>query len=160
MHSLSLDQLVPILQLAVGPVILISGVGLVLLTLTNRFGRMVDRVRVLVRELAVEPNGARAQNLRDQVAILNRRAAILRLSITLAAITVLLVGVLILVLFLGALLQLKVALLLVLLFSGAVVALIGSMLAFIGDMNLSLAAVRLDLQLVPREQARASTELG
>ncbi|MBI5692788.1 MAG: DUF2721 domain-containing protein [Verrucomicrobia bacterium] len=149
MNTTTLDQLVPILQLAVGPVILISGVGLLLLTLTNRFGRMVDRSRVLVRELAAAPDGAWAQNLRDQVAILSRRAAILRLSITLGAITVLLVGVLILVLFLGALLQLKVALLVILLFSVAVISLIGSMLTFIRDMNLALAAARLDLQLSP-----------
>lgn len=145
----SLDQLVPILQLAIGPVILISGVGLLLLTLTNRFGRMVDRTRVLVRELAGAPDGAWAQNLREQVAILSRRAAILRLSITLAAITVLLAGVLILVLFLGVLLHLKVVLVLILVFSVALLCLIGSMLAFIADMNLSLAAARLDLQLAP-----------
>lgn len=145
----SLDQLVPILQLAVGPVILISGVGLLLLTLTNRFGRMVDRSRVLVRELAAAPDGAWAQNLREQVAILSRRAAILRLSITLGAITVLLVGVLILVLFLGALLEWKVAPLVALLFSVAVISLIGSMVTFIRDMNLALAAARLDLQLAP-----------
>lgn len=148
-NARSLDQLVPILQLAIGPVILISGVGLLLLTLTNRFGRMVDRSRVLVRELAAAPKGAWAQNLREQVAILNRRAAILRLSITLGAITVLLVGVLILVLFLGALLQLNVALLVALLFSVAILSLIGSMLTFIRDMNLALAAARLDLQLAP-----------
>ena len=149
MNTLSLDQLVPILQLAIGPVILISGVGLLLLTLTNRFGRLVDRSRVLLRELAVKPEGTWAQNLREQMAILNRRAAILRLSITLGAITVLLVGVLILVLFLGALWQLKVALLVALLFAIAVLSLIGSMLAFIRDMNLALMAVRLDLQLAP-----------
>ena len=43
MNAPALDQLIPILQLAIGPVILISGVGLLLLTLTNRFGRLVDR---------------------------------------------------------------------------------------------------------------------
>ena len=149
MNATSLDQLVPILQLAIGPVILISGVGLLLLTLTNRFGRMVDRSRVLVRELAASADAAAEQNLRTQVSILSRRAAILQVSITLGAITVLLVGVLILVLFLGALWQLKIALLVILLFSGAMLALIGSVLAFIRDMKLALAAARLDLQLVP-----------
>ncbi len=154
MNSTSLDQLVPILQLAIGPVILISGVGLLLLTLTNRFGRMVDRSRVLVRELVAAPAGEWADNLHAQVAILSRRAAILQRSITLGAITVLLVAVLILVLFLGALWQLKVALLVILLFSVALGALIACMLAFIRDMNLALAAARLDLQLVPPPVAR------
>ena len=154
MHSTSLEELVPILQLAIGPVILISGVGLLLLTLTNRFGRMVDRSRVLVRELAAAPGGEGAGNLREQVAILSRRAAILQLSITLGAITVLFVAVLIFVLFLGALWQLKVALVVVLVFSVALLALIGSVLAFIYDMNLALAAARLDLQLVAPMAAR------
>ena len=36
-------HLIPILQLAIAPVILISGVGLLLLTLTNRFGCVLDR---------------------------------------------------------------------------------------------------------------------
>ena len=42
-----LIDLVPILQMAVGPVILISGVGLLLLSMTNRLGRVIDRSRLL-----------------------------------------------------------------------------------------------------------------
>ena len=36
-------ELIPVLQMAVGPVILISGIGLILLSMTNRFGRVIDR---------------------------------------------------------------------------------------------------------------------
>ena len=108
MQNHSLAELVPILQLAIGPVILISGVGMLLLTFTNRFGRVVDRTRGLVRELAAGPDAATASLLRAQAEILTRRAAILRLSITLAAVAALLAGILILLLFLGALLELKV----------------------------------------------------
>src|SRR5688572_19515401 len=46
-----LNEIVPVLQVAIGPVILISGVGLLLLTMTNRLGRAIDRARSLVREL-------------------------------------------------------------------------------------------------------------
>ena len=42
MPSTPLHELIPVLQVAIGPVILISGVGLLLLTLTNRFGRIID----------------------------------------------------------------------------------------------------------------------
>jgi len=35
----TLTQLIPVLQVAIGPVILISGVGLLLLSMTNRYGR-------------------------------------------------------------------------------------------------------------------------
>ena len=43
MLTTSLHELIPVLQVAIGPVILISGVGLLLLTLTNRFRRAIDR---------------------------------------------------------------------------------------------------------------------
>jgi hypothetical protein len=146
----SLTELVPILQLAIGPVILISGVGMLLLTFTNRFGRVVDRTRGLVRELAAGPEAAQAGLLRAQAEILTQRASILRLSITLAAVAALLAGVLILLLFLGVLLELRVGGAVVLVFGAAVVALIGSILAFIRDLNLALAALRIDLRLPPR----------
>lgn len=41
---------IPTLQLAVGPTILISGVGMMLLSMTNRFGRVIDRSRQLTHE--------------------------------------------------------------------------------------------------------------
>jgi hypothetical protein len=145
----TLTDLVPILQLAIGPVILISGVGMLLLTFTNRFGRVVDRTRALVRELAAGPGATHAGLLRAQAEILTRRASILRLSITLAAVAALLAGVLILLLFLGVLLELRVAGAVVLVFAAAVAALIGSILAFIRDLNLALAALRIDLRLAP-----------
>lgn len=135
--GMPLDQLVPVLQLAIGPVILISGVGLLLLTLTNRFGRLLDRMRLL--------NQNAEAAARAQIDILQRRASILRLSITLAAITVLLVAVIILALFVAALFRIEAGWFIVVLFCGSQLALIGSMLAFIRDMNLALSAVRVEV---------------
>jgi hypothetical protein len=45
--GMRLHELVPTIQLAIGPVILVSGVGLLLLSMTNRFGRVIDRSRQL-----------------------------------------------------------------------------------------------------------------
>jgi hypothetical protein len=149
--ELTLTELVPTLQLAVGPVILISGVGLLLLTLTNRFGRMLDRSRALIHE--VETGGksvAAVANLRAQVAILQRRARLLRLAIALVTTTVLCVGVLILGLFLAALARMEIAPFLVALFCAAIVALIGAMVAFLAEINLSLKASQLDWELMER----------
>ena len=145
MHTLTLTQLVPILQLSIGPVILISGVGLLLLTLTNRFGRMLDRTRQLDQELHAGPSPEKAAEIRRQIAILMRRAGILRLSVTLGAVTILLAGVLMLLLFLGALFGLELGVVIVAAFCAALLALIGSMLEFIHDMNLALEAVRLEI---------------
>jgi len=155
MQDLSLTQLVPILQLAVGPVILISGVGLLLLTLTNRFGRMLDRSRMIIREISVGgQTPAVVANLNDQVEILHRRARILRLSITLAAVTVLCAGVLILGLFVAAFWQVEMVAALAAIFCVAVLGLIGSMVAFIVDMNLSLKAAQLDWKLIGKPASK------
>ena len=144
MPSTPLHELIPVLQVAIGPVILISGVGLLLLTLTNRYGRTIDRSRQLIRELR-ELAGADRQRLEGQIEILYRRARGIRLSIWLAGVSVLLASVLIIVLFLTALWKLEVGLLISLLFIACMVSLSGSLVAFIRDMNLSLGALTLEL---------------
>ena len=155
MQEMTLTQLVPVLQLAIGPVILISGVGLLLLTLTNRFGRMLDRSRTIIREISEGGQSpAAVANLNVQVEILHRRARILRWSITLAAVTVLGAAVLILGLFIAAWWKVNLAGSLVVIFCITVLALIGSTLAFIGDMNLSLQAAQLDWKLIGKTGAK------
>jgi hypothetical protein len=144
MPSTSLHELIPVLQVAIGPVILISGVGLLLLTLTNRYGRTIDRSRHLVRELR-ECSEADRQRLEGQIEILYRRARLIRLSIFLAGVSVLLAAVLIIVLFLTALLKLEVGLFISVLFICGMASLIGSLVAFIRDINLSLVALKLEL---------------
>ena len=145
MSSTPVRELIPVLQVAIGPVILISGVGLLLLTLTNRYGRTIDRSRQLVGELR-ECSETDRQRLDGQVEILYRRARLLRLSILLAGVSVLLASVLIIVLFLTALWKLEVGLLMSLLFIACMVSLSGSLVAFIRDINLSLGALKLELE--------------
>ena len=144
MPSVPLSELIPVLQVAVGPVILISGIGLLLLTLTNRLGRAVDRARQLGREMrdAAQPERLR---LAKQVETLVRRAELIRLSIIMAAVSVLLASLLIVVLFVTALRQWEAGLLIVLLFVCCLVSLIISLGAFIRDIQLSLHALRLEL---------------
>src|SRR5512136_492728 len=115
MPPVPLSQLIPVLQVAIGPVILISGIGLLLLTLSNRFGRAVDRSRQLGREMR-EAAETERQRLARQVEILYRRARVIRLSIIMAAMSVLLASLLIIVLFLTALERWEVGLVIVLLF--------------------------------------------
>ncbi|HLX94497.1 MAG TPA: DUF2721 domain-containing protein [Verrucomicrobiae bacterium] len=141
----SLEQIIPELRDAIGPVILISGVGLLLLTMTNRLGRAIDRARQLKHELPGRTGHEREQTL-AQVAIIYRRARVIRLCILLAALSVLLASALIIMLFVTALLQWQQAALVGLIFIGSMVSLFGSMIAFIWDINLSLHALKLELE--------------
>ncbi len=142
--SIPLKDLIPVLQIAIGPVILISGVGLLLLSLTNRFGRAVDRARQLNREMR-EVSPAERQRLAGQVAILYQRARLIRLSIILGAVSVFLAAVLIIVLFLTALANIEVGLVISMLFIGCMMSLIASLVCFIWDLHVSLTALKLEL---------------
>jgi ABC-type multidrug transport system fused ATPase/permease subunit len=141
----SLEKIIPMLQVAIGPVILISGVGLLLLTMTNRLGRTIDRARLLKAELSKRTDAEREQTL-AQVAILYRRAQVIRLSITLAALSALLASALIITLFVTALLQWEAGLVASLIFIACMTSLFASLLAFIRDINLSLHALKLELK--------------
>jgi hypothetical protein len=145
MSPTSFEQIIPSLRDAIGPVILISGVGLLLLTMTNRLGRAIDRARQLKHELSVRTGQEREQTL-AQVAILYRRSTIIRWSIILAATSAALATLLIITLFVTALLQMQQGLLIGLLFMACMASLFVSLVAFICDINLSLHALRLELK--------------
>ena len=144
MSGTSLHDIVPVLQVAIGPVILISGVGLLLLTMTNRFGRTIDRARSLARELQ-SPAGLDREHVLAQVGIIYRRAKLLRLTIALAAMSVLLAALLIVLLFLSALMKWDYGVFISLTFIVCMGSLVGSLITFIFDIHLSLMALRLEL---------------
>jgi hypothetical protein len=143
---MNLTELIPVLQVAIGPVILISGVGLLLLTMTNRLGRTIDRARQLAKE--VNSPDADRTHVSEQVVTIYRRARVLRLTITLAGTSVLLAAVLIIALFLAALLKKDCGLTISVIFIACLSSLIGSLIAFIYDIHLSLTALRLELSHV------------
>lgn len=145
MPPTSLEQIIPNLRDAVGPMILISAVGLLLLTMTNRLGRAIDRSRQLKAELPKRTESERAQVL-AQVAVIYRRAKMIRLSITLSALSALFAAGLVTTLFVTALLQWQQGLLVGTLFIASMVSLMASLTAFIFDINLSLHALKLELE--------------
>lgn len=141
---MQLSDLIPVLQVAIGPVILISGVGLLLLTMTNRFGRIIDRTRELSREDWQGQTPSHEAAL-SQLAILSKRAHIVRGAIAAASLSALLASVLIIVIFVGALFDLPFAVAAMGLFASCLVALVTSLALFIRDVNLSLEALRLEV---------------
>jgi len=140
----SLQSIIPILQTAIGPVILISGVGLLLLSMTNRLGRVIDRSRILVAELRKAGREDRLR-LQPQLDILTRRAALIQRAILFASVSVLLAALLVILLFALALLRWDDAWGVSLLFTACMVCLILSLAAFIKDINLSLLALKREL---------------
>jgi uncharacterized membrane-anchored protein len=147
MSSPTVLDIVPVLEIAIGPVILISGVGMLLLTMTNRLGRTIDRARLLCRDLPEASGEKHAQDL-TQITIIYRRARVLRWAIALSAFSVLLIAALIIILFVSALFDRQDGVLVAVVFIASMVSLFGSMIAFLYDINLSLHALRLELHSV------------
>jgi hypothetical protein len=145
MYVASVANLIPVLQTAIGPMILISGVGLLILSMTNRLGRVIDRARILAREIsgAAASGDSRAA---AQLEILWSRARLIRLAIALAAMSALAAAILIIMLFFTALWQIEIAWLIGALFIACMTCLIGSLVAFIHDINRSLAALKLEIE--------------
>jgi len=139
-----LQNLTQTLQVAIGPVILISGVGLLLLSMTNRLGRAIDRSRLLMESHRKGTDEDRAR-VKGQMEILWRRACLIRASIVWAASAVLMVAVLIIFLFVSMLLGWQMVPLIAGLFGCCMVAVLVSLAYFIRDINLSLHALKLEM---------------
>jgi anti-sigma-K factor RskA len=147
---MTLDKLIPTLQVAIGPVILISGVSLLLLSMTNRLGRAIDRARLLTEthRKGTEEDRARAKG---QMEILWQRAKLIRAGIVWAASAVLLVAVLIISLFISTLLGWETGVVIAILFGSSMVALVMALVYFIRDINLSLHALKLEMNFEARK---------
>jgi hypothetical protein len=144
----------PVIQLAITPVILLSGVGALMITLTNRLGRVVDRTRGIAGQLRASAKqvGATATEdkaqLESQLDILWRRAKLLRLAVTLAGFSMLLSCLLVMVIFVDAWMQRDFGIELVVIFAASVGTLILSLVAFLRDLWMSLWALSLEVNRV------------
>jgi len=145
MSDTTISQLIPIIQMAIGPVILISGAGLLLITMTNRFARVIDRLRLLSRQME-EAKEADRDAITSQLRILWKQAALMRRAIAFASFSVLLAAILIIAIFFTALFHLESAWLISALFIVCMLSLIFSLIEFIRDINQSLVAIKLEVK--------------
>jgi hypothetical protein len=150
MDASNAASLVPLIQMSTTPVILISGMGLLLLTMTNRMGRIIDRTRIYATKLRSAPAAERGF-LQTQLELTWRRAKIVRLALTAATASMLMAAALVIVIFVGALFQRELGVLMLVLFGTSLLLLVAALLAFLRDIFVSLAALKLEV-----EQARAN----
>ena len=146
MISQPLDNLIPVLQIAISPVILISGIGLLLLTMTNRYGRVIDRTRVIVDSIQNTPEEHKGKAT-AQVLILWRRARLIRSIIALSSISALTAALLVIFLFITAFWGIETSWIVVLCFLICLTTLITALVMFIYDINQSLGALKLELEI-------------
>src|SRR5579859_2180202 len=107
-----------VIQLAIAPVFLISGVATLLSVLTNRLGRIVDRARVVESKLDFHDEAGRAEASRE-LDRLSTRARLVNLAISFSTICALLTCITIATLFTGTFLSINLSKLITVLFIAA-----------------------------------------
>ena len=138
------ESFAKLLQFSISPVVLISSVGLLLLSVTNRLGRTIDRSRALAREL----DGAAVETLdvqQKQLVILLQRAEYLRFSVTLIVASVFFSCLMILVLFFQVFLALRIEILVLVLFCLSIFSMLGSVIYFFVDVIMALNALKIEV---------------
>ncbi|MES2691989.1 MAG: DUF2721 domain-containing protein [Verrucomicrobiota bacterium] len=154
MDTTAAGSFLPVIQLAITPVILISGVGALMLTLTNRMGRVVDRTRTLAKDLR-QASAVERAHVESQLSIMWRRAKLVRVAVTFAGMSMLLSCTLVMAIFIDVTVARDFGLQLVVVFLASVMSLIAALAAFLRDVFMSLWALRLE---VDRARASAGTE--
>ncbi|HUV97172.1 MAG TPA: DUF2721 domain-containing protein [Acidobacteriaceae bacterium] len=132
-----------VIQLAVAPVFLLSGVGAILAVLINRLGRIVDRYRFLE---SAKPNAEEgAGTMRDiEMGVLARRARLIHWAISLCTVGALFICIVIATLFIGSMMRVGVSRAIALMFVAAMLALIAGLLSFLREISLATGNIHVN----------------
>jgi Protein of unknown function (DUF2721) len=136
-----LDSVAHIIQLALTPIFLLSGIGALLNVFATRLARVADRVD----EIAGEMEGAEPEQiaiLALQLARLRRRSVALDVAVVLAAVGAAATCASVLTLFVGAVGNAAVASALFATFGSAVICTIGAIMAYTAEMLMTGNGVR------------------
>jgi hypothetical protein len=129
-----------VIQLAVAPVFLLTGIGAILSVLVNRLGRVVDRFRALENLLPVAPEPARAF-AKSEMAVLEYRARMVHWAIGFCTSSALLVCIVIATLFVGSVAGVQTPILIATLFIAAMLALVVGLLCFLREIALAKGSI-------------------
>lgn len=130
-----------LIQSALAPVFLLSGVGVTLGVMTSRLARAVDRARHLKELLTRHP--ADARQIHDDLKVLQKRTRYLNAAITMCGCSAVLIALVVICLFANAFFGSGFAGTIALLFVGAMVFITGAYVAFLIEVRLATRNLRI-----------------
>lgn len=141
-EEMPITTIAHVIQLAVAPVFLLSGIAAILNVLSSRLARIVDRARVLESQFAGATPHA-AEVLRTSLRRLAKRARLASYGISLCTTSAILISSVVIVLFLGSLFGLSVRTVIAALFIAAMLALTAGLICFLREIYLSTRYLRI-----------------
>lgn len=140
---ISVADLAIIIELSVAPVFMLAGIAGFLSVLSGRLGRIIDRARVLERNVSTLSGDSNREGPAYELKIIWRRARFIHWGIALCTTSALSVCCLIVGLFVGRFMELNLGNVVVGLFVAALVFLIVALLLFLNEVRLSTRTLRL-----------------
>ena len=142
------EQTVQALSASLAPVFLISGVGLLLNGMTARYGRVIDRTRMLLREgKQLYARDTSHDHLEDELRSLFKRAKLLRTTIILASSSIFFIVLTVFLLFAKFAFEVQVAFGPQFCFLASLIVLLVAMSLFIEDFAISLRVIHNDIRV-------------
>jgi len=141
---MTIEDLIRSLQASIAPCVLISGLGLLMLSMTNRLARPIDRIRQLRHEVKGATENEK-ESLRQQFKILYKRCHLLRVAIALVAASIFFVSMIMLMLFFILAFNMPLISFIKWFFTLSLLCLIVSLTFLLRDISLTLRSIKIEV---------------
>jgi hypothetical protein len=132
-----------LIQQALGPVFLISGVGITLSMLTARLARIVDRARTLEDRRDSTTDEKRIADIDQDLRYIVRRTRYINGAIVMSTLSAFFTSLVVALLFASAFLPLNVGLLIAIMFVGSLLGLVTSVAMFLIEVRIATRSLRI-----------------
>jgi hypothetical protein len=131
-----------VIQTAVAPVFLITGIAATLGVLSNRLARITDRARLLDRKLNNNQDDSLASSLTQEMRALLKRSRCIHIAFSMSVLSALLVCAVVMMMFISHLYTMPLSVTISSCFIGAMVLLIGAFLALLAEVFVATRSMR------------------
>lgn len=153
MDNAHVSTVAQIIQLAIAPVFLLTGIGGILNVVASRLARVIDRVRIVETQIPSAEGQARDAQI-AALAVADRRLHLCHWAIALCTIAALLVCLVIVVLFIADMMAMDFATPVSWLFVAAMASLTAGLLVFLTEVTIATRAVRVSKEFRTRGRPR------
>ena len=140
-----------VIQLAVAPVFLLTGIAGILAVLSGRLSRITDRARVLERRMPNPRTKDNSSILSIELTMMWRRVRLINWAISFCTAAALLVCIVIVTLFVMDFIHLNFSTAIGIMFILAMLALIIGLLCFMKEISMATASMRIGLEIFEEE---------
>ena len=144
--DLQTENVAHIIQLALGPVFLLSGVGITLSMLTQRLSRIVDRARTLEDRREVTNSEPKLKVIDKDLRVILRRSRYINSAIALCTTSALLTALVVTLLFASAFTPMSVGGVIAIMFVASMVCLSTAFLMFLIEVRIATNTLRIGVQ--------------